>query len=146
MKGVFQNHIEGGGGHAIAVELLDAAGNRMNIPFGTEVGFAQNGGTVPLAWTKLDQPYPVVYDIYGGLGSYSIWMTANGLSSDRISGMGLVASDGTDAPLLAEPGKVHVNFLFTYRMVYGSLLQRPPTHRPPEWLPPWLLGPRLPWF
>jgi hypothetical protein len=97
------------------VDILDEWGNRLSLPFGTEVGFAANGGQIPLEWTKFDEAYPVVYGIYGPLGSYSAWITVGGLPSERVTRMGLVASDGTDAPLLAEGGKVHVNYLITFR-------------------------------
>ncbi len=114
-KGVFENHIEGGGGHSIAVDIRDEWGNRLSLPWGTEVGYTANGGQIPLEWTKWDEAYPVVYGIYGPLGSYSTWITVGGLPSERVYGMGLVASDGTDAPLLAEGGRVHVNYLLTFQ-------------------------------
>jgi hypothetical protein len=114
VRGIFQDWNESGGGHAIAVEMLDEGGNRMALPFGAEVGFAANGGQVALAWTKLDQPYPIIYDIYGGLGSYSVWITQGGLPSERVSGMGLV--DTNDAgSLIRKSGKMHVNFLITFQ-------------------------------
>ena len=124
-------------GDTIGVEILDEWGNRLSLPFGTEVGFAANGGQVALAWTKLDQPYPVIYDIYGGLGSYSVWITQGGLPSERVYGMGLVASDGTDAPLLAEPGKVHVNYLITFRRTTRSAAITALAPRKPACYPGW---------
>jgi hypothetical protein len=114
VRGIFEDWNEGGGGHAIAVEILDEGGNRLALPFGAEVGIAANGGQVVLAWTKLDQPYPVIYDIYAGLGAYSVWLTQSGLPSERVYGMGLVATT-SEGVLIAQPGKVHANFKITYQ-------------------------------
>ena len=86
----------------------------MALPFGTEVGFAANGGQVALAWTKLDESYPVIYDMYGGLGSYSVWITQGGLPSERVSGMGLVATT-SEGVLIAQAGRVHCNYKITFQ-------------------------------
>lgn len=114
VRGIFQDWNEGGQGHAIAVEILDEGGNRLALPFGAEVGFAANGGQVALAWTKLDQPYPIIYDMYGGLGSYSVWITLEGLPTERVSGMGLVATT-SEGVLISQSGRVHCNYLITFQ-------------------------------
>ncbi|MDP3047132.1 MAG: hypothetical protein Q8O07_06595, partial [Chloroflexota bacterium] len=46
--------------------------------------------------------------------SYTIWLTLDGLSSDQVAGMGLVATD-SEGNLLPQPGRVHVNYLITFR-------------------------------
>ena len=136
-RGVFENHLEGGGGHSIAVDILDEWGNRLSLPWGTEVGYAANGGQIALEWTKFDEAYPVVYGIYGPLGSYSVWITVGGLPSERVTRMGLVASDGTDAPLLAEGGRVHVNYLLTFRRTTRSAVMLDLEPREPSCRPDW---------
>jgi hypothetical protein len=122
-KGVFQNSVEGGGGHSIFVDMLDEAGNRMTQGEGTAVGIISWGQQDTLTWAiKPANEYPVNYPMYNGLGSYSIWLTFGGLPSERLYGMGLVAADGISAPLLAEPGKIHVNYLFTFQRTTRTAL------------------------
>lgn len=114
-KGIFEDWNEGGQGHAIAVEVLDEAGNRLGLPFGADIGLVQNGGQTVLAWTKLDMAYPSIFDMYGTLGSYTAWITLGGLPSERVYGMGLV--DTTDDGVLTNEhgGKVHCNYKITFQ-------------------------------
>jgi hypothetical protein len=42
-------------------------------------------------------------------------ITLGGIPSDAVNGMGLVAADGISAPLLAQGGKIHVNYLLTFQ-------------------------------
>jgi hypothetical protein len=52
--------------------------------------------------------------MYGGLGAYRVWLTLGGLPSEQVYGMGLVSTD-SEANLLAQPGKVHCNYIFTFQ-------------------------------
>jgi hypothetical protein len=121
-KGVFQNHEEGGGGVNISVDVLGEDGQRLNLGVGTVVGVVN--GSPYLTWdAKPPDVYPMNFPMGpNSLGAYTIWLTFEGLPSERVYGMGLVASDGTDAPLLAEPGSVHVNYLITFRRTTRTLL------------------------
>ncbi|MDP3046082.1 MAG: hypothetical protein Q8O07_01205, partial [Chloroflexota bacterium] len=115
-KGLFQDWNEGGGGHAIFVDVLREDGQRVALSEGTIIGTVTwPGGSTPLTWgAKPPNEYPVNFAMYGGLGSYTIWLTLDGLSSDQVAGMGLVATD-SEGNLLPQPGRVHVNYLITFR-------------------------------
>ncbi len=138
-KGLFQNSEEGGGGHSIFVDILDQNGNRVNLSEGTQVGtITWPGGSDALTWAaKPPNEYPVNYPMYSGLGSYTIWLNLNGLPSDVLAGMGLVEADGVSAPLVALPGKIHVNYLFTYRRYPWSVVAVPPDPLEPACTPNW---------
>ena len=115
-KGLFQDWNEGGGGHYILVDVLGEDGQRLALSQGTVIGtVAQPGGSGDLIWATMPPTeYPVLYAMYGGLGSYTVTLTLDGLSSDQVAGMGLVATD-SEGNLLPLPGRVHVNYLFTFR-------------------------------
>jgi hypothetical protein len=118
-KGVFQDWNEGGGSAAVYIDVLDQYGQRLNLTEGTTIGVVRNGGDIDLVWgAKPANEYPVNSGMYKGLGSYTIWLTLDGLDSDRVAGMGLVQTTG-DPPVLTDlpGGKVHCNYLFTFRRV-----------------------------
>ena len=73
-------------------------------------------GDTPLEWgMKPANEFPCNFAMYGGLGAYTVALTLNGLPSDTVVGMGMVAADGISAPLLAQAGKIHVNYLLTFQ-------------------------------
>jgi hypothetical protein len=115
VRGQFQDWDEGGQGHSIFVDMIDEAGNRMTQGEGAEIGMISWGEQDSLKWAaKPPNEYPVNYPMYGGLGAYSVWLTYGGLPSERVVGMGLVATT-SEAVLIAEAGKVHCNFLITFQ-------------------------------
>ncbi len=115
-RGLFQDWNEGGGARHIFVDVLGEDGQRLTLSQGTVIGTVGWGlGSDNLIWgVKPPTEYPANYPMYGGLGSYTVTLTLDGLSSDQVAGMGLVAvsSGGVLLPL---PGNVHVNYLFTFR-------------------------------
>lgn len=137
-KGVFQDWNEGGGSAAIYVDILDQNGNRVDLsPEGTVVGMVRNGGDIPLVWgAKPPWEYPVNSAMYEGLGSYTIWLTLYGLPSERVSGMGLCATD-PEGNLIPEPGHVHCNYLFTFRRTTRSAITTIPAPNEPACTPNW---------
>lgn len=115
VRGQFQDWNEGGGDHSIYVDVLDEGGNRIAQGEGSEIGLINWGEQDTLKWgAKPANEYPMNYPMYGGLGAYSIWITFGGLPSERVYGMGLVSTT-SEAVLLAQPGRVHVNFLITFQ-------------------------------
>ncbi len=109
----FQNSDEGGGAHHIFVDLQDEGGGRVGLPEGSVVGQVSGDN---LQWgIKPANEYPVNYPMYGGLGGYNLVITLGGIPSDQVVGMGLVAADGISAPLAAQSGKIHVNYLLTFQ-------------------------------
>jgi hypothetical protein len=115
-KGLFQDWNEGGGNHSIFVDVLGEDGQRLALSQGTVIGTIGWGlGSSNLVWGGTPAPeYPVNYPMFGGLGSYTVTLTLDGLSSDQVAGMGLV--DATPGGvLLPSPGHVHCNYLFTFR-------------------------------
>ncbi len=103
---VYQNPQQSGNDHTIYVDVLDEGGARLGLPEGAEVGVVANGGQVALRWgAKPANEYPINSPMYGGLGSYSVWITVGGLPSDKVTGMGMIG----------QWGKEHVNFMLTFR-------------------------------
>jgi hypothetical protein len=95
--------------------MLDEAGNRMSQGEGAEIGVISWGEQDTLKWAiKPPNESPVNYPMYGGLGAYSVWLTFGGLPSERVYGMGLVATT-SEGVLIAEPGRVHCNYLITFQ-------------------------------
>jgi hypothetical protein len=119
-KGLFQDWNEGNQGHGIYVEILGEDGQRLTLTEGTVVGTVN--GNPDLVWGgKSLTEYPVNYAMYNGLGSYTIKLTLEGFPSDQVAGMGLVATD-SEGNLIAEAGKVHCNYLFTFQRTTRTAL------------------------
>ena len=115
VRGQFQDWNEGGQGHSIYIDVIDEAGNRIGLGEGSEIGFINWGEQDTLKWgAKPANESPVNYPMYGGLGAYSVWLNLGGLPSERVVGMGLVSTT-SDGVLLAQPGRVHCNFLLTFQ-------------------------------
>lgn len=113
----FQNSEESGGAHHIFIDVLDVAGNRVGLPEGAVIGMV---GDTPLQWgMKPANEFPCNFAMYGGLGAYSVSLNLEGLPSDAVLGMGMVAADGISAPLKAEGGKIHVNYLLVFQKRIG---------------------------
>jgi CRP-like cAMP-binding protein len=113
VRAKFQNSQEGGGAHHIFIDVLDEGGNRIGLPEGAVIGMV---GDTTLQWgSKPANEFPCNFAMYGGLGAYTVWLTINGMPSDQVTGMGMVADDGTNSTLVAQAGKIHVNYLLTFQ-------------------------------
>jgi hypothetical protein len=143
VKGIFQDWNQSGNDHTIYVDVQDANGNRVSLAEGTTIGvLTWPGGSVPLQWgSKPPNEYPVNFPMSGyTLGAYSLWLTLDGLPSDKLAGMGMVATDA-NGNLIAEPGPCHVNYLFTYRRSAAQALSTESARSSPDctpgrrWLP-----------
>jgi hypothetical protein len=115
VRGVFQDWNESGGDHTIYINVVDGNGNRLSMGEGAQFGTISWGPEAPLVWgAKPANESPANWPMTGGLGAYTIWITVDGLPSERVYGMGLVSTT-SDGVLLNQPGRVHCNFLITFQ-------------------------------
>jgi hypothetical protein len=116
-RGIFQDWNQSGGGVNISANVLDEAGNRLSLAEGQVAGAVSwPDGSAPVPWMiKPPEVYPMNFPMGANtLGAYTVWITFGGLPSERVYGMGLVATDPAGT-LLRQPGRMHVNYLITFQ-------------------------------
>jgi CRP-like cAMP-binding protein len=113
VRAVFQNAEESGGSHHIFIDVLDEGGKRVALPAGAEFGRV---GDVPLAWgdAKPANESPANHAMSKDT-RYNVLITLNGLPSDLVTGMCMLAGDGTMSPLVGQPGAFHDSYLLTFQ-------------------------------
>jgi hypothetical protein len=113
VRAVFQNANESGFNHHIYVDLLDEAGNRVVLAGGTEIGRAND---LRLVWgdAKPANEFPANQPMDRDQ-RYNVLITLGGLPADQVTGMCMLAGDGTSSPLVGQPGAFHDNYLLTFQ-------------------------------